>query len=111
MDSLVFVDTPAAYDSRLETITFLAVAGRHRVRCVIGAKPLQEHFGAQGRSQAELMAAFQRGRRAIKLAAMRKYAALGQPVPELLLELRDFAPGKSLESTLAKHLRLDQAPS
>ena len=106
MDSLVFLDTPPAYDFRLENITFLAVAGRHRMRCVIGAQVLQDHFGAQGRSQQELMAAFQRGRRQIKLAALRKYAAMGQAVPELMLLPRDFEAGPSLESALSKHLRL-----
>jgi hypothetical protein len=109
VDSLVFIDTPPAFDPRLENVLFLAVAGRHRVRCIIGAKALQEHFGAQGRSQAELIAAFQRGRRDIKLAAMRKYASLGQPVAELVLLARDFAGGRSLDASLAKHLRLDRA--
>lgn len=110
MDSLVFIDTPPAYDSRLENIVFLAVAGRHRIRCIIGAQALQEHFGAKGRSQAELIAAFQRGRRDIKLAAMRKYASLGQPAAELLLAARDFGTaGRSLDASLSKHLRLDQA--
>jgi len=107
VDSLVFLETPPAYDFRLENIAFLAVAGRHKVRCVIGAKALQDHFGAQGRSHQELMAAFQRGRRQIKLAAMRKYASLGQAMPELVLVSRDFEPGRSLESSLAKNLRLD----
>ena len=110
MDSLVFVDTPPAYESHLENLVFLAVAGAHRVRCVIGAKALQEHFGAQGRSHAELAAAFQRGRREIKRAALRKFAALGQPVPELVLVSRDFAAGKSLDSTLAKHFRQEETP-
>ena len=107
VDSLVFLDSPPAYDFRLENITFFAFAGRLKVRCAIAAQALQDHFGAQGRSQPELLAAFQRGRRDIKRAALRKYAALGQPVPELMLLPRDFAGGPTLETRLAKHLRLD----
>ena len=109
VDSLVFIDTPPAFDPRLENVVFLAVSGRNRVRCIIGAKALQEHFGAQGRAQAELLAAFQRGRRDIKLAALRKFASLGQPVAELVLVARDFGGGRSLDASLAKHLKLEPA--
>ena len=111
MDSLVFVETPPAYDFRLENVVFPAIAGRLRIRCIIGAQALQEHFGAQGRSQPELIAAFQRGRRKIRLVAMRKFAAWAQPAAELVLGARDFATGQSLESALAKHLRLETVES
>src|SRR5437879_3465331 len=86
---LSFTDSTPVYDYRLENILFQAVDGRHRVRCTIAAKALQDHFGAQGRSQQQLIAAFQRGRRQIQLTAMRKCAALGQTIAELVLTSRD----------------------
>ena len=106
MTELSFLEVTASYDIRLETMIFQAVDGRRRVRCVIGAKALQEQFGAQGRAPQQLIAAFQRGRREIRRAAKRKYAAIGHPVAELVLTARDFATENGFERTLAKHLRL-----
>ena len=106
MRKLTFGEAAPVYDSRLENVMFQAFDGRHLVRCVVGAKALQAHFGAQGRSQSQLIAAFQRGRSKIRLAALRKYAAMGQTVPELVLTACDFGADNALAASLARHLRL-----
>jgi len=106
---LSFVDSTPLYDHGLENIVFQAFDGRQRVRCAIAAQALQDHFGAQGRSQQQLIAAFQRGRRKIQLAALRRYAALGQSAAELVLASRDFETANQF--SLAKHFRLQTKES
>lgn len=106
MAKLTFPEKTASYDFRLGTVVFQANDDDfRRIRCTIGAKPLQDHFGARGRSQQELMAAFQRGIQQVHQAADRKYQALGGKLAELELTSRDFEAGSALELGLAKHLR------
>jgi hypothetical protein len=108
MTKLTFLEKTAVYDSRTDNVLFQASdEDLNTVRCIIGAKPLQDHFGARGRSQQQLMAAFQRGIHDIEQVADRKYKVLGGGnIPELVLNSRDFDTDNTLERQLAKHLQV-----
>jgi hypothetical protein len=109
MSELSFPDDAPIFDFHVANIVFYGEAGLRRIRCVIDAKALQEHFGATGRAQAQLMSAFQRGLDEIHAAAERRYQALGPGQREIVLSSRDFATGSALERHLAKHLSLDSS--
>jgi Protein of unknown function (DUF1488) len=63
---IVFPDDPPAFDGANLTVQFKARVDGEEVVCVITAEALEDHFGAGSALEAELMAAFDRGRQRIR---------------------------------------------
>jgi len=66
------------YCGRDLVLAFPALVDGERVQCAITAEALADHFGAQSLREADVLAAFERHRRAIETAARDMLQALGK---------------------------------
>ena len=63
---ITFPDDEPAFDGANLTVRFMARVDGEAVVCTITAEALEDHFGADSALEAELMAAFEKGRHRIR---------------------------------------------
>lgn len=88
---LTFPDSRARYDFDSDTVSFVAQALSHPVKCSVSREVLEDHFGATGLNKEGRLESFQRNRSKIERMVKTKYLSWLVEEPEsVLLRTLDF---------------------